>query len=171
MSSTYPFNHNHAHSRMDLQHGSGACVASAASLVDVLVPPIMEEIVKIVKTVLQEQISERIRKQIDDVFVPQIVDQVTEVPKTSNCERTSQRAVEQIFDVPVPEMVNQLVEALEDRFPKTESGSGLWSRSLTLQSRRSWKNWRRASRFSPRTGFNSALWSRSSKILLIQSLR
>ena len=84
---------------------------SAASLVDVLVPPIMEEIVKIVKTVLQEQISERIRKQIDDVFLPQIVDQVTEVPKTSNCVRTSQRAVEQIFDVPVPEMVNQLVEA------------------------------------------------------------
>ena len=33
-------------------------------IVDVLVPPIMEEIAKVVKTVLQEQISERIRKQI-----------------------------------------------------------------------------------------------------------
>ena len=47
---------------------------SAASLVDALVPPIMEEIVKIVKTVIQEQISERIRKQIDDVFVSQVVE-------------------------------------------------------------------------------------------------
>ena len=36
----------------------------AERIVDVLVPPIMEEMVKVVKTVLQERISERIRKQI-----------------------------------------------------------------------------------------------------------
>ena len=75
---------------------------SAASLVEVLVPLIMEEIAKVVKTVLQEQISERIRKQI--------VEQATEVPKTSSRDRTLQRAVEQILDVPVPEMVTQLLE-------------------------------------------------------------
>ena len=75
---------------------------SAASLVEVLVPLIREEIAKVVKTVLQEQISERIRKQI--------VEQATEVPKTSSRDRTLQRAVEQILDVPVPEMVTQLLE-------------------------------------------------------------
>ena len=48
---------------------------SAASLIDALVPPIMEEIAKVVKTVLQEQISERIRKQIVDVHVSQVVAQ------------------------------------------------------------------------------------------------
>ena len=69
---------------------------------DVRVPPIMEEIARVVKTVLQEQISERIRKQI--------VEQATEVPKTSSRDRTLQRAVEQILDVPVPEMVTQLLE-------------------------------------------------------------
>ena len=69
---------------------------------DVLVPPIMEEIAKVVKTVLQEQISERIRKQI--------VEQAAEVPKTSSRDRTLQRAVEQILDVPVPEMVTRLLE-------------------------------------------------------------
>ena len=75
---------------------------SAASLVEVLVPLIMEEIAKIVKTVLQVQISERICKQI--------VEQATEVPKTSSRDRTLQRAVEQILDVPVPEMVTRLLE-------------------------------------------------------------
>ena len=69
---------------------------------EVLVPLIMEEIAKVVKTVLQEQISERIRKQI--------VEQATEVPKTSSRDRTLQRAVEQILDVPVPEMLTQLLE-------------------------------------------------------------
>ena len=83
-------------------------------VVDVLIPLIMEEIVKAVKAVPLERISERICERIADVYVSQIVEQVTEVPKTSNCDRTSQRAVEQIFDVLVPEMVNQLVEA-----PKT----------------------------------------------------
>ena len=75
---------------------------SAASLVEVLVPLIMEEIAKVVKTVLQEQISERICKQI--------VEQAAEVLKTSSRDRTLQRAVEQILDVPVPEMVTRLLE-------------------------------------------------------------
>ena len=85
----------------------------ARRIADVLVPPIMEEIVKVVKTVLQEQISERIRKQIDDVYMTQVVEQVTEVPKTSNRDRTLQCTAEQIFDVPVPEMVKQLLEVPE----------------------------------------------------------
>ena len=83
---------------------------SAASLVDAFVPPIMEEIAKGVKTVLQEQISERIRKQIVDVHMSQVVAQAAEVPKTSSRDRTLQCTVEQILDVPVPEMVTQLLE-------------------------------------------------------------
>ena len=144
----------------------------ASQIVDVLVPLIMEEIVKIVKTVLQEQISERIcetdRRRL---HVSQIVEQVTEVPKTSNCDRTLQCTAEQIFDVPGPEMVKQLVEV-----PKTVSQDRIQQRTVEqivdapvpqvveelAES---------SPRFSPRTGFNSALWSRSSKILLIQSLR
>ena len=90
---------------MVAEHG-----CSAASFVDALVPSIMEEIVKVVKTVLQERISERIRKQIVDVFVSQVVEQVTEMPKTSNLDRTLQCTAEQIFDVPVPEMVKQSSE-------------------------------------------------------------
>ena len=90
----------------------------AERIVDVLVPPIMEDIVK-VKTVLQEQISERIRKQMVDVCVSQVVEQVTEVPKTSSRDRSLQCTTEQILDVPVPEMVKQLVEVpktvLQDR--------------------------------------------------------
>ena len=49
---------------------------------------IVEEIVEVVKTLLQEQISERIRTQIGDVNVSQIVERVTEVAKTSSRDRT-----------------------------------------------------------------------------------
>ena len=77
---------------------------------DVLIPLIMEEIVEIIKVVLQERISERIREQTVDVHVPRVVEQVSEVPKTSSRDRTLQCAAEQIPDVPVPEMVTQLLE-------------------------------------------------------------
>ena len=48
----------------------------------VLVPLIMEEIVEVVKVVLRERISERVREQIVDVHVPRAVEQVIEVAKT-----------------------------------------------------------------------------------------
>ena len=67
----------------------------ARRIADVLVPLIMEEIVEIVKVVLQERISERIREHIVDVHVPRAVEQVTEVPKTSSRDRTLQYTAEQ----------------------------------------------------------------------------
>ena len=77
---------------------------------DVLIPLIMEEIVEIIKVVLQERISERIREQTVDVHVPRVVEQVSEVPKTSSRDRTLQCAAEQNPSVPVPKMVTQLLE-------------------------------------------------------------
>ena len=74
---------------------------SAASLVDALIPQIMEEIVE---------------EHIVDVGGSQVVEQGTEVPKTSSRERTLQCTVEQILNFPVPEMVKQSVEV-----PKTIS--------------------------------------------------
>ena len=109
ISSMAPISHNH--SNIVAEHGRPRI---AERIVDVLVPAIMEEIVKVVKTVLQEQISERIRKQIVDVCVSQVVEQVAEVPKTSSRDRSLQCIAEQILDVPVPEMVKHVVEA-----PKT----------------------------------------------------
>ena len=90
----------------------------ASHFVNVLVPLIMEEIVKAVKAVPLERISERICERIADVHVSQIVEQVTEVPKTSNRDRTLQCTAEQIFDVPGPEMVKTVGESAGDRFPK-----------------------------------------------------
>ena len=81
----------------------------AEHIADVLLPLITEEIVEVLKTVFQEQISDRICKQI--------VDQVIEVPKTSNRDRTLQCTAEQIFDVPGPEMATQLVEVPETVSP------------------------------------------------------
>ena len=73
-------------------------------------------------------------KAVEDGHVSQVVGQVTKVPKTSSRDRTVQCTVEQILDVPVPEMVKQLVGRRP--FPRTESNSGVWSRSLTFQFRR-----------------------------------
>ena len=77
---------------------------------DVLIPLIMEEIVEIIKVVLQERISERIREQTVDVHVPRVVEQVSEVPKIPSRDRILQCAADHVPDVPVPEMVTQLLE-------------------------------------------------------------
>ena len=88
-----------------------------------------------------------------------LAEQDTEVPKTSSRDRTLQQQNRfPMFQCRRP-------------FPETESSSGLWSRSLTLQSRRLWRNWQRSPGFSPRTGFNNVLWSRPSKFLLFHSMR
>ena len=82
----------------------------ASQIVDVLVPLIMEEIVKAGNAVPRERIAQRICEQIVDVGGSQIAEQDTEAPKTSSGDRTVQRAVEQIPDVPVPEVVTRLLE-------------------------------------------------------------
>ena len=93
---------------------------SAASLVDALVPLIMEEIVEVINAVPRERIAKRICEHIVDVDGSQVVEQDTEVPKTSSRDRTLQCSVEQILNVPVPEMVKQSVKCRR-LFPRTES--------------------------------------------------
>ena len=70
----------------------------------------------------RERILERTAEQIADAHVPQVVKRMIEVPKMA----------EQILDVPVPEMVEQ--EIAEDRIQQR-----MWSRSLTVQFRRTWR--------------------------------
>ena len=97
----------------------------AEHIVDVLVPLIIEEIVEVLKTVFQEQISEKICKHIGHVHVPRAVEQATEVPKTSSRDRTWQCTAEQILDVLVPEMAKQVVEVSE-----TVSRDGVQQRTV-----------------------------------------
>ena len=94
----------------------------------------------------QEQIPERTCEQVVDVRMPQVVGQVFEVLKISSQDRDLRGTVEQIPDILVPEMVDTVGGSAGDRFPMTESSSGLWSRSLTLQFRRLWRNWWRSLR-------------------------
>ena len=81
---------------------------SAASLVDALIPLIMEEIIEAINAVPRERIAKRICEHIVDVHKSQVVAQATEEPKTSSRDRTLQCTVEQILDVPLPEMATQL---------------------------------------------------------------
>ena len=111
---------------------------TAEHIVDVLIPLIMEEIVEIIKVVLQERISERIREQTVDAHVPRVVEQVSEVSKTSSRDRILQCAAEQNPNVPVPKMVTQLLEVPkiipQDRILKQtyssfqeDSSAALWT--------------------------------------------
>ena len=118
---------------MVAEHG-----CSAASLVDVLIPLIMEEIVEIIKVVLQERISERIREQTVDVHVPRVVEQVSEVSKIPSRDRILQCAVDHVLDVPVPKMVTQLLEVPkivpQDRILQQTSGADGKTYSLFQES-------------------------------------
>ena len=71
----------------------------AEHIMNVLVPLIMEEIVEVVKVVLRERISERIREQIVDVHVPRAVEQVTKVAKTNEISVLAKTIEEQTVRV------------------------------------------------------------------------
>ena len=71
----------------------------AEHIMNVLVPLIVEEIVEVVKVVLRERISERIREQIVDVHVPRAVEQVTEVVKTKEISVLAKTIEEQTVRV------------------------------------------------------------------------
>ena len=153
-----------------MARGSAVVPRMAERIVDVLIPLIIEEIVEIVKAIFQERISERIREQVVDVHVPGAVEQVTEVPKTSNLDRNfAVHSGTESSDVPVPEMARQLVEA-----PETVSQDRIRQRTVEQIVDAPFpqvcgRTGGESPRFSPRTGFNSALLSRS--FLLLHSLR
>ena len=98
----------------------------------------------------------------------QVVEQVLEVPKNSSQDRDLHGTVEQILDVLVPEMAKQLVEV-----PETISPDRIQQRTVEqivdASVPQAEEELADVFRVSPRTGFNSALLSRS--FLLFYSLR
>ena len=48
-------------------------------IVDVPVPPVVEEILEVIKVIPQVRVSERIVEQIVDVPVPQVMEEIVEV--------------------------------------------------------------------------------------------
>ena len=88
----------------------------AEHIMNVLVPLIMEEFVEVVKVVLRERISERVREKIVDVHVPRAVEQVTEVAKTKEISVLAKTIEEQMvrvetLAVEVEKMRSELFEA------------------------------------------------------------
>ena len=81
-----------------------------------LIPLIMEELVEVIKVVLPERISERIREQIVDVHVPRAVEQVAEVAKTKEISVLAETIEEKMvrvetLAVEVEKMNSELFEA------------------------------------------------------------
>ena len=108
----------------------------------------------------QERIPERTREQVVDGRVPQVVEQIIEVPKM----------VEEILDVLVPEMDEQSV-----KLPKTVSEDGIQQRTADriadIPVPQDVEEKVEVSEVFLRTGFNSVLWSRPMKLLILPSLR
>ena len=96
----------------------------------------------------QEQTPEKICEQIADVHVPQVV--------------------EQILDVLVPEMAKQLAEMPETVSPDRTQQPTV-EQIVDASVPQAVEELTDVFRFSPRTGFNSALWSRP--FLLLHLLR
>ena len=112
----------------------------------------------------RQGISERILEQIVDVHVPRAVEQVTEVPKTSSRDRTLQCTAEQIFDVLVPEMAKQLMEVPET-VSQDRIQQGTVEQIVDAPVPQAVEELAEIFRVSPRTGFNSVLWSRPLRLL------
>ena len=88
----------------------------AEHIMNVLIPLIVEEIVEVIKVVLRERISERVREQIVDVRVPRAVEQVTEVAKTKEISVLAETIEEKMvrvetLAVEVEKMRSELFEA------------------------------------------------------------
>ena len=88
----------------------------AEHVTNVLVLLIVEEIVEVVKVVLRERISERIREQTVDVHVSRAVEQVTEVAKIKEISVLAKTIEEKMvrvetLAVEVEKMRSELFEA------------------------------------------------------------
>ena len=67
---------------------------------DVPVPQMVEQLVKLPKTVSQDRIQQRTAEQIVDIPVPQVVEELVEVSRVFRQDRIQQRFVEQTDETP-----------------------------------------------------------------------
>ena len=65
------------------------------------VPQVVDEIVEVVRLILQERVQQRAVEQIVHVPVPQVVEEKAGVVQIIHQERISKRIVDRIVDVPV----------------------------------------------------------------------
>ena len=69
-----------------------------------------EQLVEVLKTILQDRIQKRTVEQIVDVPVPQVLKEMAEVSKSSRRDRRQQRSVEQFRDTPTTSLAEMIVE-------------------------------------------------------------
>ena len=69
-----------------------------------------EQLVEVLKTVLQDRIKQRTVEQIVDVPVPQVLKELAEVSKSFRRNRIQQRVVEQTIENPATSLAEMIVE-------------------------------------------------------------
>ena len=69
-----------------------------------------EQLVEVLKTILQDRIQQRTLEQIVDVPVPQVLKELAEVSKSSRRDRIQQRSVEQFRETPTTSLAEMIVE-------------------------------------------------------------
>ena len=69
-----------------------------------------EQLVEVLKTILQDRIQQRTVEQIVDVPVPQVLKELAEVSKSSRRDRIQQRSVEQSRETPTTSLAEMIVE-------------------------------------------------------------
>ena len=69
-----------------------------------------EQLVEVLKTILQDRIQQRTAEQIVDVPVPQVLKELAEVSKSFRRDRIQQRSVEQSRETPTTSLAEMIVE-------------------------------------------------------------
>ena len=83
----------------------------AEQILDVLVPDMVEQLVKLPNTVSQDRIRQRTVEQIVDIPVPQDVEELVEVSRVSQ-DKIQQRFVEQTDETPDISFAAKIIEKL-----------------------------------------------------------
>ena len=83
---------------------------SVERVLDVPVPEMVEQLVKLQKIVSEDGIQQRTVEQIVDVPVPQAVEELAEVFRVFSQDRIQQCAVEQTIDTPATSLAEMIVE-------------------------------------------------------------
>ena len=78
-----------------------------------------EQLVEVLKTILQDRIQQRTVEQIVDVPVPQVLKELAEVSKRSRRDRIQQRSVEQSRETPTTSLAEMIVEVLVIQTPES----------------------------------------------------
>ena len=89
------------------------CEKICEQIVDVHVPQVVEQVLKVPKISSRDRILQGTVEQIFDVPVTEMAEQLVKLPNIVSQDRIQERTVQRIADIPVPPVVEELVDVFK----------------------------------------------------------